>query len=72
MKGIMLLRCACTRLGIVTMLLSPPVAPSASAQTTGAVEGAVVDANGNPLPGVVVTLSGPDVRLEQVTGADGW
>ncbi len=71
MKATMLLRYACTRLGIVTMLLSLPVAPLASVQTTGAIEGSVVDATGDPLPGVVVTVSGPDERLEQVTGVDG-
>ena len=71
MKAIVSLRCKLTRLGIVTMLLLFPVAAPASAQTAGAIEGSVVDANGNPLPGVVVTVSGPDVRLEQVTGADG-
>lgn len=71
MKAIVSLRCKFTRLGIFTMLLLFPVAAPASAQTAGAIEGNVVDANGNPLPGVVVTVSGPDVRLEQVTGADG-
>ncbi len=68
MKAIMLI---CTRLGIVTILLSFPVAATASAQTAGALEGSVVDATGNALPGVVVTVSGPDVRQERVTGADG-
>ena len=71
MKAIVLLRCICTRLGIVTILLSFPVAAMASAQTSGAIEGSVVDATGNPLPGVVVTVSGPDARQERVTGADG-
>ena len=35
------------------------------------IDGAVVDANGNPLPGVVVTVAGPGVRQEHVTGVDG-
>ena len=47
------------------------VAATASAQTTGGIEGSVVDANGNPLPGVVTTVIGPGVHEEQVTGADG-
>ena len=42
-----------------------------SAQSTGAIDGTVVDANGSPLPGVVVTVTGPGVRAEFVTGADG-
>ena len=71
MKTMMLLRCTFTRLGIVTVLLSFPVAAPAAAQTAGVIEGSAVDANGNPLPGVVVTVSGPDVRQERVTGADG-
>ena len=71
MKSMMLLRYTFTRLGIVTVLLSFPVAAPASAQTAGTIEGSVVDANGNPLPGVVVTVSGLDVRQERVTGADG-
>ena len=43
----------------------------AAAQTTGSIQGAVADANGSPLPGVVVTVTGPSVRQEHVTGVDG-
>ena len=57
------------RFCIVAVVLSWPA--SAVAQSTGAIEGAVVDANGNPLPGVVVTVTGPGVREERVTGSDG-
>ena len=63
--------CTSIRLGIATALLSLSVAAAASAQTAGTIEGSVVDANGSPLPGVVVTVSGPGVRQEHVTGADG-
>ena len=57
------------RVGVAVMALSLSV--TAAAQPTGAVDGAVVDANGNPLPGVVVTVTGPDGSAEHVTGADG-
>ena len=44
-----------------------------SAQSTGAIEGGVADANGGALPGVTVTLSGPSAPpgALAVTGADG-
>ena len=71
MKAMRLLRCTYSRLGVVSMLLSVPVAATASTQTAGTIEGSVVDANGNSLPGVVVTVSGPGARQERVTGADG-
>ena len=71
MKAITTLLCTSVRLGIATVLLSFSVAAPASAQTGGAIEGSVVDANGNSLPGVVVTVTGPGVRAEQVTGAEG-
>jgi len=72
MKAITPLLCTSIILrGIAAVLLSSSVAATASAQTAGAIEGSVVDANGNPLPGVVVTVTGPGVREEQVTGADG-
>ena len=57
------------RLAAVALLLALPVA--ARAQPAGSIEGTVVDANGSPLPGVVVTVTGPGVRAELVTGADG-
>ena len=44
---------------------------TAAAQPAGGIEGSVVDANGSPLPGVVVTVTGPGVREERVTGAGG-
>ena len=43
----------------------------AAGQTTGSIEGAIVDPNGSPFPGVVVTVTGPGGRQEHVTGADG-
>ena len=57
------------RLAAAALLLALPVA--ASAQPAGSIDGTVVDANGSPLPGVVVTVTGPGVRAELVTGADG-
>ena len=67
MKGIGPLLCPSVRRGIATVLLSFSVAVTASAQATGGIEGSVVDANGNPLPGVVATVIGPGVREERVT-----
>ena len=57
------------RLGFAVLVLS--LAATAAGQPTGAVEGAVVDANGNPLPGVVVTVTGAGSRVERVTAAAG-
>ena len=57
------------RLAAATLLLSLPAV--AAAQPAGSIEGAVVDANGSPLPGVVVTVTGAGVRQQHVTGADG-
>ena len=57
------------RLAAAALLLALPVA--ASSQPAGSIEGTVVDANGSPLPGIVVTVTGPGVRAELVTGADG-
>ena len=56
---------------IVGLLLWLATASAAAAQTTGSIEGAVVDPAGSPLPGVVVTVVGPGLDQQQVTGADG-
>ena len=61
--------CRPIRVGVAVMALS--LSATAAAQPTGAIEGSVVDANGTPLPGVVVTVTGPDGSAEHVTGADG-
>ena len=58
-----------SRLAIAAVLLSATAA--AAVQTTGTIEGVVVDANGSPLPGVTVTVAGPGVRQERVTDAEG-
>ena len=58
-----------SRLAIAAVLLSATA--TAAVQTTGTIEGVVVDANGNPLPGVTVTVAGPGVRQERVTDAEG-
>ncbi len=69
--------CTRIRLALAVALLSLALPPSlaatalAAAQPTGSLEGSIVDANGDPLPGVVVTVTGPGVREERVTGADG-
>ena len=59
------------RLAIAAMLLSLSAAATAAAQTVGTIEGTVVDANGNALPGVLVTVTGSGVQEESVTDADG-
>ena len=56
---------------IAAVLLSLSAVAIPLAQTPGAIEGSVVDASGAPLPGVVVTVTGLEVREERVTGADG-
>ena len=71
MKTMTLDACNPGQLAIAVVLLSLSVAVTAAAQTTGLIDGAVVDANGTPLPGVVVTVTGPGVRQEHVTGTDG-
>ena len=62
---------ACPRLRLCVAALVLSWSATAAAQPSGGIEGAVVDANGNPLPGVVVTVIGPGVREERVSGADG-
>ena len=71
MKTMTLDACHPGQLAIAVVLWSLSVAVTAAAQTTGLIDGAVVDANGTPLPGVVVTVTGPGVRQEHVTGTDG-
>ncbi|MCY3930856.1 MAG: TonB-dependent receptor [Acidobacteria bacterium] len=57
------------RLALAALLLS--AAAAAAAQTTGSIEGVVIDADGSPLPGVTVTVAGPGVRQERITQGDG-
>ena len=59
------------RLTIPAMLLSLLAATPATAQTTGTIEGTVVGANGAPLPGVSVSVTGSGVRQTVITGPDG-
>jgi hypothetical protein len=49
------------------------IAPSVFAQTTGRIEGTVLDQNGAPLPGVTVEASSPNMQGTRtaVTGNDG-
>ena len=71
MNAMTLHTCNLGRVAIAAALLSWSATATPAAQATGAIEGAVVNANGSPLPGVVVTVTGPGVRQEHVTGADG-
>ena len=57
--------------GFVAALLFLVTAASATAQATGTVRGTVVDAAGNPLPGVVVRATTSGVDTEVVTDAEG-
>ena len=66
MKAITLDACNYGRRAIAVVLLSLLVAVTTTAQTTGSIDGAVVDANGNPLPGVVVT--GMSLALLKLSG----
>ena len=61
---------------IAVLAATLPTATSAAAapagtQIAGSIEGVVADVTGNPLPGVVVTVTGDGMRQEHVTGADG-
>ena len=46
-------------------------APPVAAQSTGSIEGSVIGPTGAPLPGVLVTVLGPGIDREHLTGADG-
>ena len=70
MKFVTTPACTRSRLGIAAALLLL-LSATATAQPTGSIKGMVVDANGSPLSGVVVTVTGPGFREERVTGADG-
>ena len=59
------------RVVFVGLFLWLAAAPSAAAQSTGSIEGSVVGPTGAPLAGVVVTVVGPGIDREQLTGADG-
>ena len=56
---------------IAVLAATSAATAQAVTQTTGSIEGVVVDVTGSPLPGVVVTVTGDGVRQEHVTGADG-
>ena len=61
-------------LGLAVLLVPLAAAPApALAQSTGAIEGTVVDTGGGALPGVTVTLAGPlaPPGAVRVTGLDG-
>src|SRR5688572_11618109 len=57
-------------LAIVTMLTGV-AAVRADGPQTGTLEGRVLDAEGNPLPGVTINLAGPQGQTSTVTGEDG-
>jgi hemoglobin/transferrin/lactoferrin receptor protein len=54
---------------LMLMLSAPPAFPQQSASIRGEVAGAVTDAAGRPLEGVLVRL--PELELAALTGADG-
>ena len=62
-----------SRLLLLLCLICLAFATSAMAQTTGSVTGVAKDSNGAPLPGVVVTISGPQMPLGRTmtTRSDG-
>ncbi len=55
------------RLILVAFMCLALVVPLAFAQTTGSVSGVVRDKDGGPLPGVTVTISGPQMPRGQTT-----
>ncbi len=59
------------RLANLVLLGSLLVAAPVRAQTTGVIEGTVTGTIGNPLPGVLVTVTGSGVQEEGIAGADG-
>ena len=62
---------AVVRPAVATLLLALLAAGSATAQQTGTIRGTVVDVSGNALPGVSVTVTGPDVREQAATDTAG-
>ena len=59
------------RLASAAVLLWLFATAPAMAQTTGVIEGTVVDASGNPLPAALVTVTGDGVREEAAAATDG-
>ncbi|HTO86354.1 MAG TPA: carboxypeptidase regulatory-like domain-containing protein [Thermoanaerobaculia bacterium] len=61
------------RFGLLVCLLPLATASLALAQTTGSVTGVARDTNGAPMPGVLVTISGPQMPLgrSMTTRSDG-
>jgi hypothetical protein len=55
---------------LASVFLSPPPA-NADGPQTGTIDGQVTDAQGQPLPGVTVNLSGPQVTRSTVTDDEG-
>ena len=53
----------------LSMLCAPTL--HADGPQTGTLEGKVLDASGSPLPGVTITLSGPQGQNTTTTGDDG-
>ena len=56
-----------TRLSVLALTLTLLCATSALAQTTGSVSGVARDSDGAPLPGVVISISGPQLPLGRTT-----
>jgi hypothetical protein len=62
-----------TTLLAVLVLLLPGSLLAQTSRTTGAIQGTVTDSQGNPLPGVTVTVTSPNLQgsRTEVTDADG-
>src|SRR5207249_558798 len=56
-----------TRLSILVLWVGLLAASAAVAQPTGSVSGVARDSTGTPLPGVVVSIAGPQLPLGRTT-----
>src|SRR5258705_6613824 len=73
-EAIFMLTGRATRLALVLVLLALALVPAWPQTTGGTVKGVIVDKDGNPLPGVTVTLENPSMAvtgLGGVTNAQG-
>jgi hypothetical protein len=60
-----------TWIAVVVLLSAGTAALYADGAQTGTIEGRVLDAEGSPLPGVTINLSGPQGQTSTVTDEDG-
>ena len=66
-KGIVSMRMRIFTMSFLALCLALFTFGSAMAQseTTGSIEGTVVDTNGNPVPGVTITVTSPNLIIPQ-------